>query len=118
MAAMSCIKISILLFYYRLFKSKPAFKIAVWVMGTVTVCWYLTSVLVAIFQCSPIEYQWDRSIPGGQCIRVDALWIGNSVSSLATDVAILCLPIPIIWRMGVTRRQKCAIIGMFLLGAL
>ena len=117
MIAMASIKISILLFYYRLFNSDPRFRIAVWVMATVVMCWYLTSTLIAIFQCSPIPYNWDRTIPGGQCIRTDTLWIGNSVSNLITDVAILCLPLPIIWRMDVTPRQKIAISGMFLLGA-
>ena len=114
---MASIKISILLFYYRLFNSDPRFRIAVWVMATVVMCWYITSTLIAIFQCSPIPYNWDRTIPGGQCLSTYALWIGNSVSSLATDVAILCLPLPIIWRMDVTPRQKTAISGMFLLGA-
>ena len=116
MIAMAAIKISILLFYYRLFHSDQRLKIAVWVMATVVMCWYLTSTLVAIFQCTPIQYDWDRTLPGGQCIREDALWIGNSVSNLVTDVAILCLPMPIIWGMDVTPRQKIAIATMFLLG--
>ena len=116
MIAMASIKIAILLFYYRLFHSDPRLKITVWVMATVVMCWYLTSTLIAIFQCTPVPYNWDRTIPGGQCIRKDALWIGNSVSNLLTDVAILCLPMPIVWRMDVPPRQKIAVSGMFLLG--
>ena len=116
--SMSCIKISILLFYYRLFRVNPRFVIAVWVMATVTACWYFTSTFVIIFQCFPVHYMWDRKIPGGQCIPQEALWIGSSVTSLLTDVAILCLPMPMIWNLRIPKKQKVALAGVFLLGTL
>ncbi|KAL9630232.1 MAG: hypothetical protein Q9164_006526, partial [Protoblastenia rupestris] len=115
--SMSCIKISILLFYYRLFRVNTRFVIAVWVMATVTACWYFTSTFVIIFQCFPVHYMWDRKIPGGQCIPQEALWIGSSVTSLLTDVAILCLPMPMIWNLRIPMKQKVALAGVFLLGA-
>ena len=115
---MSSIKIAILIFYYRIFQSSQRFHIAVWVMASVIVCWYLTSALVGCFQCYPARYLWDRTIPGGSCIPENALWIGSSVSSLLTDAAILCLPMPLIWKLRVTWRQRLAISGLFLLGGL
>ena len=121
--SMSSIKIAILLFYYRLFSAgRPRFLISIWVMATITMCWYFTSTFIIIFQCFPINYMWDRAVegkvPGGQCIPEEALWIGSSVTSLLTDVAILCLPMPIIWRMKASRNQKIALSAIFLLGAL
>ena len=116
--AMTCIKLAILLFYYRLFKVNTRFIIALWVTATVTLCWYFTSTFVIIFQCFPVNYLWNRKIQGGQCIPQKALWIGSSVTSLLTDVAILCLPMPMIWNMRASRNQKIALSAVFLLGAL
>lgn len=118
MTSMSLVKIAILLFYYRIFKVSQRLLIAIWVMGTVIICWYITSVLVGCFQCYPARFLWDRTIPGGKCIPEDALWIGSSVSSLVTDAAILAVPMPIIWNMRVTWRQRIAISAVFLLGSL
>lgn len=116
--SMSFTKIGILFFYYRIFRYSLRFHTAVWVMGTIIVCWYFTSVFVGCFQCHPARYLWDRTIPGGQCLPEDTLWIGSSVSSLVTDAAIWCLPMPIIWRMRATWQQRLAISAVFLLGAL
>lgn len=115
---MSCVKIGILLLYYRIFYVHQRFSIAVWVMGTVTVCWYLTTVFVACLQCYPANFMWDRTIPGGQCIPMSALYYGSSVSSLITDIAVFCLPMPVIWNMSVCKNQKIALSVIFLLGGL
>ena len=115
---MTFIKIAILLFFYRLFKVHLNFVIALWVIGTVTICWYFSSTFVIIFQCNPVVFLWNRTIKGGQCLEPHALWIGSSVTSFLTDVAILCLPMPMIWGLKAQRNQKIALTGVFLLGAL
>ncbi|KAG8528784.1 uncharacterized protein KY384_006472 [Bacidia gigantensis] len=118
--AMTCVKLAILLFYYRLFNVNNRFVIAIFVVGTVTLCWYFTSTFIIIFQCRPVNYMWTRvskPLPGGWCIPQEELWTGSSVTSLITDVAVLCLPVPIIWKFSATAYQKVALSGVFLLGA-
>lgn len=116
--AIPSVKIAILFLYYRLFGRDVNFRIGLFVVGTVVICWLLTVLFIAIFQCKPISYFWDRTISGGTCLDVNAFFIGNSVTNLFTDVVILCMPVRMVWRLHVEQRQKIALSSIFLLGAL
>jgi hypothetical protein len=41
-----------------------------------------------------------------------------AIFNIVTDVALLILPIPYIWRLHVSRSQKILISGIFILGSL
>ncbi|KAL8967611.1 MAG: hypothetical protein Q9183_002828 [Haloplaca sp. 2 TL-2023] len=112
------VKISILLFYRRVFpKVATSTKWAV--------AWYATLALVLvvlvvgqatmIFQCSPVSYFWTRS-GNGSCINLQATFYSMSALTILTDIAILCLPMPIVWKLQMETRKKIGVIGIFLLG--
>ncbi|CAD6575936.1 MAG: hypothetical protein ASARMPREDX12_007649 [Alectoria sarmentosa] len=62
-------KCAILLLYLRVFTtSNKAFTVSVYLMGFVVIATGIASIFVAIFQCSPVAYEWDKSIQGGKCI--------------------------------------------------
>jgi len=81
--------------------------------------WGVSAVLVSIFQCQPVSYQWDRTDDGGaggHCI--DQLgyhrWI--TIPNLIHSVVMLAVPLPVIWDLEVEVRQKIASTGLFLTG--
>lgn len=55
---------------------------------------------------------------GAECIDLDLFGKVTGVLNLATDVLILCLPVPIVWGLNTTKPQKVILTGMFLLGVL
>lgn len=53
------------------------------------------------------------------CIVDDyAFFVGIAVPNIITDVALLVLPLPYIWRLHRAKSQKIALVGIFMLGSL
>ncbi|KAJ5812384.1 hypothetical protein N7474_008685 [Penicillium riverlandense] len=79
--------------------------------------WYITFQLVAIFQCTPVKFFWERTIPGGHCVDSVSFYIALASTNTFTDIAILFLPMPLVWRLQISLSKKISISGVFLLGA-
>src|ERR1700761_1967530 len=58
----SLTKISILLLYLRVFGVWRFFKVLCWVMIGVVLAFTISSVITSIFQCSPVEFAFDKSV--------------------------------------------------------
>lgn len=78
----------------------------------------MSQVFPTIFQCTPIAYSWNKAIVGGHCINVHVMWIVQDVLFLVLDIYVVVLPLPMIWNLQITRPEKIAVSGMFLLGSL
>ena len=117
--AICIIQLSILLFYVRVFTLRNArFKIALLVCAGLSIGVCVSQVLPTIFQCSPIAYSWNKTIVGGHCINVHVMWIVQDILFLILDIYVVVLPLPTIWKLQITRPEKIAISGVFLLGSL
>lgn len=112
-----CIKLSILLFYLRLFPGRK-FAIAAYINMGYTICWGIATWIVNLNVCSPIAYFYDKSIPGGYCKNQAISGTINGSLSLLGDICILLLPIPMVWRLQINLRRRLALLGIFLLGTL
>ncbi|MCJ1363785.1 hypothetical protein MMC16_002894 [Acarospora aff. strigata] len=110
------IKISILSLYYRLFQSHSrTFNIAVYLTACFTVAGWLTTFFVFLLQCDPMTYAFDKSIRG-HCVNIKAICVATSVINVVINILLLTLPLPVVWHLHVSKCQKLAISGMFLLG--
>ncbi|KAF6218268.1 hypothetical protein HO133_006230 [Letharia lupina] len=117
--AICIVKCSILTFYWRLFGLQGgAIRIAIWAFFVVVVCWGIAVGVATIFQCSPIQYMWDPTIPG-RCIT-DTYWffVGSSIPHIITDLALIGLPMPRIWKLQMPRSQKIMVSAILGLGGL
>lgn len=109
-------KISFLLMYYRIFRV-PYFKKWAYIIGTFVVLWVITIMFAFIFICVPVQKLWYPELPG-HCINQVGTWIANAASTILTDLAILVLPIPQVWKLQLARGQKIALTFAFCLGFL
>ncbi|KAF6227643.1 hypothetical protein HO173_012083 [Letharia columbiana] len=117
--AICIVKCSILTFYWRLFRLQGgAVRIAIWAFFVVVVCWGIAVGVATIFQCSPIQYMWEPTIPG-RCIT-DTYWffVGSSIPHIITDLALIGLPMPRIWKLQMPRSQKITVSAILGLGGL
>ncbi|KAJ5635528.1 uncharacterized protein N7484_008841 [Penicillium longicatenatum] len=101
------IKLSVLLMYTRIFPTR-GFRVAVIVLGIITVAWIIVIACMSVIQCAPIERAWDTSIPGA-CIDASASFIANAVPNIVTDIAIILLPMRALWRMKTTITHRFVI---------
>ncbi|KAJ5800176.1 uncharacterized protein N7518_002244 [Penicillium psychrosexuale] len=116
--SMAFVKISIVIFIKRLFGSIRAYVIITNCLVGFIATWALAALLTNIFQCTPVQYYYDKDLDG-HCMsgQVQFFQAMGSIA-LVEDVIILCLPIPVFWRLQINRRQKIALILVFSLGGL
>ena len=81
------------------------------------VAWYIAIQVTAIVQCLPIRYYWQRT-GQGYCIHLIRFNIALASINLVTDVAVLILPIPAIWRLQLPKSKKIGLSAVFLAGLL
>lgn len=110
------IKISILLMYSRIFPTRE-FRIAAYILGSIVVSWVIAIIFVSVFQCTPIEKTWNPTIPG-TCINLKGSFIGNAIPNILTDIAILSLPVRVVWRLHASVTHRLSVMFVFLLGSL
>ena len=112
----SLAKLSILVFFNRVFPI-PDVRRASIAIGVVVVAHAIVVLLVAFFQCNPIPRAWDMEI-SGTCIDQMAWARYVSVPNILTDVALIILPLPVIWNIQTSRAQKIGLTVIFMLGGL
>ncbi|KAK5654747.1 hypothetical protein OQA88_7072 [Cercophora sp. LCS_1] len=84
---------------------------------TCTSC--LTFFFLAVFQCSPISYFWDKHTQTGACINMSIL-VGlaylYSAFSIISDFTFALLPAWIVTHLNMKRNAKYALIGLMGMG--
>ena len=77
-----------------------------------------------IFQCVPVSYSWEGWMGAGvfgdasndHCINVNTLTYTAAAFSIAQDIVILVLPVPLLLKLHTSKRRKAGILIMFSLG--
>ncbi|KAI9691900.1 MAG: hypothetical protein M1822_007973 [Bathelium mastoideum] len=122
---MVAVKFSILALYWRIFWGNRSLRIAIWVIGSVVSVWGIVFVLVTIFDCSPVSGSWTRFSmealmdPAKKpvCrVQPEPAYLSNSAINLVTDIALLFLPLPLVWGLSLPRAQKLAVSAIFAIG--
>ncbi|KAL8710589.1 MAG: hypothetical protein Q9220_004813 [cf. Caloplaca sp. 1 TL-2023] len=108
-------KLSILLFYRRIFET-PLFRRLTTAVGILVLAWFAAVILVSVFSCKPVNAYWDKSILDAKCIDSRQFFLGNSIANILTDVFILALPVRMVWHLQVLRSQKVLLTLIFGLG--
>ncbi|EOD43467.1 integral membrane protein [Neofusicoccum parvum] len=83
----------------------------------VVVAYTLGIMFSLIFPCKPIASNWDITI-SGECINKTGIYIATAIINIATDLALLILPIPILARLQIPGLEKAALIAMFGVGSM
>ncbi|KAL2870597.1 uncharacterized protein BJX67DRAFT_242730 [Aspergillus lucknowensis] len=102
------LKVSVLLFYTRIFPSRN-FHNAVWVLVSIAAGYNIASVLANIFSCNPIAKSWDLSITHGTCMDRPVFYFANAALGIFTDFATVLVPVPWLRKLQMPLRQKIAV---------
>ena len=114
------IKLSVLLFYDRIFGiAKPNFRYILLITGGLVIAYGVAGVLGTIFQCVPLSDLWKPpSNHAPVCILFGRLVLTMGAVNIVTDIIILSLPIPLVWRLQVSKPRRWQLVIVFSLGGL
>jgi hypothetical protein len=119
LAVLALSKIVILCFLLRIFPN-PWLRKATYIVMAFVAGSTIVMILLTIFQCTPINYNWDGwkgNFGDHQCMDLNVLIIIAAALAITQDVLILALPLPVIATLKVNWRKKAGIMFMFSLGA-
>lgn len=115
--ALMAVKTSILVFYLTLTKGEPVYRWANYVTLFVVNAAGLALTLVNVFQCNPVGAAVTYPVPDyAECTDILTLYLCSSPANIITDLAILFLPMPILTRMRLPRKQKLILVITFSFG--
>lgn len=123
------IKLSILLFYRRIFTMhRRTFKFAFYVLGTYTLLLTIATTILFIIQCVPISFFLDLAylLEGlrpphavkGHCLPQQLHVVTTLIANTVSDVALLVLPAIGLWKLKLPKGKKVGLFGVFSIGAL
>ena len=109
-------KMSILCLYLRIFTISRRFRYCTWVVMFITFGYLFSDICTWIFGCWPIAKNWRSDLPG-HCILVKADY-GYGSLNFITDLLIFVLPLPMVWRMQLSSKDKLGVSVIFMIGSM
>lgn len=109
-------KASLLAFYFRMSQLRWL-RITSVTLGLVIVAYSLALIFALVFACTPIRAAWDVTITNAHCINRPAVYVVLAVLNIATDVILLILPIPLVWKLQMPIVQKIGVVIVFIIGS-
>ena len=115
--ASNLVKASLALQYIRLFSViSPmvwaCYGLFILILGAAT--W---GIFGSVFLCDPVKSYWDATLHGTCMAEKERFW-SSSVIGIVLDFAIWLLPVPVIRKLNLPRRQKMGLVIVFGLGGL
>ncbi|KAI4226557.1 MAG: hypothetical protein LQ349_006859, partial [Xanthoria aureola] len=108
-------KISICCMYLTLFRPNDYLRRATYSMIAFLVvnaiAWFVPTVAV----CQPISAYWNQE--PAKCINYAVFGVWISLPHIVSDLVILILPLPVLWRMQMARTKKLGLTVTFLTGS-
>ncbi|KAL8823936.1 MAG: hypothetical protein Q9191_005431 [Dirinaria sp. TL-2023a] len=109
-------KISLLCFYHRL--TGPCtpkwYKFSIFGGIIFQITMVLAYFIVALLACRPLKAFWEPlATYHYTCIDEGKLMLSFSIITIFLDFIILLLPIPIVWKLQLSRKQRLAILSLF-----
>ncbi|KAL2130287.1 hypothetical protein VTI74DRAFT_6659 [Chaetomium olivicolor] len=127
-AFFTCIKITLLFFYKRLFLvSSSKLRIFWWANLVYVILWFFGGTSFYLFQCKPVQWyflqyyaRFGKPVPGGltgECNATTVLHVAlPMIFSLVSDIGLLVLPVCAIWNLRLSRWRKLGLLAVFGIG--
>ncbi|KAI1806923.1 hypothetical protein F4811DRAFT_84836 [Daldinia bambusicola] len=115
MANVTFPKICLLILYLRIVEGKV--KLITKITLGVVITNYIVSIITIVLLCRPFAYNWDKTIDGN-CANLMGAFRYASLPNIVTDIAIVAIPFPMLYKLQVSRERKVGLLVTFLAGGL
>ncbi|KAI0188148.1 hypothetical protein EV127DRAFT_513172 [Xylaria flabelliformis] len=118
-AGLWLIKLSFLVFFYRLGHNVTKYLIFWWIVLFFVIASLATEIGIVQYQCifGPIDYILGVCKETAVIMKTDELFKVSVIIDVISDVLILCFPIVILWKVRINLRRKLILVGIFSLVA-
>ncbi|KAK4035086.1 hypothetical protein C8A01DRAFT_48650 [Parachaetomium inaequale] len=111
-------KLAICLMYRRLFPQRSV-QIIMAVTAAILIGTAIGAFFADIFACRPFDTHWAHlEVQHAHCFDKEPLFVWSNFPNIVTDVVMLILPLPIVWKLHTPFRLKVALTGTFLVGSM
>lgn len=107
-------KICVLVLYLRIF-TQWVYRTTCYVLIAIVMGNFIGGTIALLTSCIPLAKIWDSEL-SGHCINNNAFYQWISFPNILTDVAILILPLPLVWNLHATINQKVGLTITFSAG--
>lgn len=111
-------RLSAVFFYVRVFGYQTQalwFRMSLWVASLLCCAWLIAILFSGAFQCSPIARAWDLGLTG-TCFKTSTWFMVHAITNMVLDVAVLVLPMPLVWKLQMRSEKKALLTVVFLCG--
>ncbi|KAK1516782.1 uncharacterized protein CCOS01_12331 [Colletotrichum costaricense] len=120
--ACAATKISILLFYQRVFllstASSPSFKFSLIAGYVLSIAYPIIIWATMANACRPLSFYWNQFVgEQGKCIDINSFYLALAIINMVNDIIVLLIPIPQILKLQMSGRKKAAVCSIMLLGS-
>lgn len=112
---LTAVKMSVLLFYVRVFRIVYTYRIFFFITAALILGWFLAINFLVLFACDPPRKSWDPTTPG-TCLDSSFTFLGATIPNLLIDLVLLVLPMPMVWKLQTDLGHKVALLGVFAAG--
>jgi len=109
------LKACVLLFYYRL-TSGLAHQRMIQVIAVVVACGWIATEIAFFTACRPFRGYWAVPPPNPQCTTLQHYAIVQASFNIPTDLAMLAVSLPLVYKLHVPWKQKLMVILIFSMG--
>ncbi|KAK2739660.1 hypothetical protein FQN57_006493 [Myotisia sp. PD_48] len=114
-----CMKLCLLQFYTRLETGSIRVHRAIQLLGLGLFITYLIIATVTLLECRPLSLYWRPDAAHHPCRKGEVNLLTMAALNIATDVALILFPIPLLWRMtSLGVQAKLQLTLLFLVGIL
>ncbi|KAK6532110.1 hypothetical protein TWF694_003272 [Orbilia ellipsospora] len=109
--SLNLVKCSIVVLYLRVFPVKW-FRYFLYGVAFILIGSFLSTLFVVVFHCSPINASWDWTVENAKCMNILVFLQAMAGVNVTTDVVLAVAPIPMIWNLKMSSREKVAIASL------
>ncbi|KAI4286863.1 MAG: hypothetical protein L6R35_003883 [Caloplaca aegaea] len=111
------IKLSVFLMYLQLFHPFPWARRMAWLGITVTGLFYFSVTVARIALCAPRGGDsYIEAFSTARCHSTKKVGIASGSFNVVSDIFLLALPVPCVWKLSLKRKQKMGVIAGFMTG--
>jgi hypothetical protein len=107
-------KLVILHLYLSIFTQR-VFRVICYAVGAIIISNWIATTVAGFLSCRPLSFFWTKQ---GNCFNINAFFRWGGFANILTDVCMLILPIPFVWKLHASTRLKLGISFTFMLGSL
>jgi hypothetical protein len=108
-------KMGVLLLYLHIF-SRRQLRFVCYAIVCIVILNCISSIIAVLLICIPLHAFWDHS-PNANCVDTNSLFRWTSFANIVTDVVMLVLPVPTIFKMTSSISVKLGIFTTLAMGS-